>query len=624
MVPGRLVLPRATIHLLFILGFALLIFSGDFFHLFEGQELGLLDLRFRLRGERSGHPDIVIVEIDDESIRRIGHWPWPRSYHATLLKILSNYQTRHILYDVLFTEASTDPSEDELLTYAIEKAGNVIVPFFYHSEQPFLAFFPLPSFREAARVLGYVNIFPDRDGRIRRIRRSIHPQEGPYYHTSVLAVLAGFRDEEESQHWLGKIPADREESFWINYPGPFSRFLRIPFHEIVEKQGEDDSELQRLLKDKIVVVGETATGSGDFRPTPFSSAYPGCGIQASAIHTLLMGKYLHRFGWRVSLGILTVLALLVSFLTWRNPPRLGLVAVSILTTFYLVWNFLIFCFLGWILPVFPVLLVIFVTYVLALFLQYTQIRFEGELFTRELSLAARIQENFLPQEGPKLRGVDMAFQCRFARVVGGDLYDWVLLGDRRLGFCVGDVSGKGIPASLYMARAISEFRALARDFTSPSALLQALNTRLVYATGQGIFVTMLYLILDLDSKTVCLSSAGHEPLLFYRGWTHQAEWIQGGRAQPLGLFLDVRYPEETFSFEGGDFFLLISDGVRELRNPRNEEFGLERTKKALDSFSLESAEHVVQQLFHAMDEFSKGNHAHDDCTVLCVKLGTRF
>ena len=367
-------LSRQAINLLIIAGFTSLVFLSDRLQLFQKLELGFLDLRFRLRQESLPHPDLVVVEIDDASINRIGQWPWPRSFHAALFNALARYHPRLILYDVLFTEPTADPKDDELLGYAIEKSDNVILSFFYSSEDPFFAFFPMPALRERARALGYVNIDPDADGAIRRVRPFVHPKEGPYYHTSALSVLTGFRDEEAAQAWLRKIPLDRSGSFWINYPGDFSRFVRIPFYRIIEeKDKEASSELGKLIEGKIVIVGQTATGGGDLRTTPFSPAYPGVGIQASAIHTLLSGKYLRSFRGSVSLGIYMVLALLVAFLAWKNPPRLGLAAISLVTVFYLVWNFLVFNFLGWILPVFSVLVVIFGNYLLALFLQYAEV-----------------------------------------------------------------------------------------------------------------------------------------------------------------------------------------------------------------------------------------------------------
>jgi len=587
--------------------------------LFETQELGFLDLRFQLRGSTAPHPDIAIVEINDASIRRIGHWPWPRNYHATLLKALSACHPRLVLYDILFTEESLQPEGDQLLARAIHEAGNVIIPFFFRSEKPFLAFFPIPSVRAGARHLGYVNISADLDGKTRRIRKSIDPPDGRYHHTSVWAALANV-PEGEGERWLDRIPVDQDNSFWINYPGDYSLFPRVAFHQIFEAGAKEQEELQRFFRDKVVLVGQTATGGGDFRPTPFSAAYPGVGIQAAAVHTLLTGNYLHRLGKFPTLGILVFLAFLVSLLTWGDPTRRGLAVVLCLSAFYLAWNFMVFAFLGWILPVLSPLVVILGIYIFILFFQFVGTRLKGELLNRELALAARIQESFLPREMPRVPGADLGFLCRFAKEVGGDLYDWVLLGERRLGICVGDVSGKGVPAALYMARATSEWRVLRNHFQTPSALMQALNEQLVAAGVDGIFVTFLYLIFDLDSKTVLFSNAGHEPFYLFRGRNGKSEWIRRAGAPPLGLFLETRYPEEKMVLEEGDAVILISDGVRELRNPKREEFGLPGVEKALNPFPQGSADEAVKQLFRAMDQFSKWSPAHDDRTVCCVKI----
>jgi len=600
----------------FILGFVLLIFLADVLHLFDHQELGFVDLRFRLRGAQAAHPDIVIVEIDDASISQIGHWPWPRSYHAALLKILGSYHPRLILYDVLFTEESTHPEEDQLLSSAAREAGNVIGAFFFRSENPFVAFFPISAYRQAVRYLGFANIFIDPDGKIRRITKSIHPPEGDYYHSSVVAALSRF-SEADGRKWVEQIPVDRKNSFWINFPGEYSIFQRIPFHTILQEEGEN-GQFRKLFENKFVIVGQTATGGGDFRPTSFSSAYPGVGIQAASLHTLLNENYLRELGAFPSLLILVFLGFLVTFLTAGNSPRRALFSVLGVVTFYLAWNFLMFSFLGWILPVFSPLVVMIGVYIFVLFFQFMESRLKGELLNRELTLAARIQESFLPHEMPQMKGLELGFLCRFAKEVGGDLYDWVPLGNRRLGICVGDVSGKGVPASLYMARAISEWRSLAKDFQSPSGLLQALNQRLVQAGVDGMFLTFLYLIFDLDSKSVLFSNAGHEPFYLFR--SGKQEWVRRASAQPLGLFLQTRYTEEKMNLEEGDTIIMISDGVRELRNPKGEEFGLAGAEKAFNSFPQETAPETVRRLFQAMDSYSHGRLAHDDRTVLAIKI----
>ena len=618
----RSVFPQIRISLVILLALVLFVFLGDQLNFFENQELGFLDLRFQLRSERAAHPDIVIVDVDDQSINRIGHWPWPRSYHAALLTALTAYRPRLVLYDVLFTEASTQPKEDELLAYSMRQAGNVIGAFFFRSENPFIAFFPIDPIKKAMRALGYVNIIPDPDGRVRRIEAFISPEQekSRYYHTSVTALRTLLPDEEARDRILSKVPLEKDNTFWLNFPGRFSLFKRIPFYQIVEGHGANDAELRKLIAGKIVIVGVTATGGGDLRPTPFSPAYPGAGIQATAIHTLLTGDFLKRVKGGASFIILLLLALLAGYLTWKNPPVIALLTVFILNAFYLIWNFLAFAYLGWILPVFPALLVIWGIYVLILFLQYMDIRLEGELLARELSLAAQIQENFLPRELPKIPGFDIGFHCRFAKTVGGDLYDWVALGERKLGLCVGDVSGKGVPAALYMARVISEWRTLAQNFNSTSQLLTALNDRLVASGMHGFFVTLLYLILDLDSRSLLISNAGHEPLFYYHSRAGKGEWIRGDGGRPLGLFAGGNYPEARLAWEEGDLAFLMSDGVKELRGQRGDEWGYEGVEGSIKMNAAQPAGEIVQGVFHSMDSFAKGRPAHDDRTVLCVKM----
>ena len=127
-----------------------LLFFVDYFHLINFHELDAVDLRLVIRGPRPAHSKIVIVEIDDGSIRALGQWPWPRSIHAVLLNALSRYEPRTVFYDVLFTESSIDPTEDEKLGFAAEKTNQSIFPFYYHSAKPLVAFFPIKPVRESA------------------------------------------------------------------------------------------------------------------------------------------------------------------------------------------------------------------------------------------------------------------------------------------------------------------------------------------------------------------------------------------------------------------------------------------------------------------------------------------
>jgi CHASE2 domain-containing sensor protein len=596
---------------------AVLIYLLHFFHLVDFHELDAIDLRFRIRGEQQSHPDIVLIEIDDGSVAAVGQWPWPRSIHAVLIDLLTRYKARLIFYDVLFTEAGPEPKDDEALAFAVKQAGNVILPFYYHSEEPFDAFFPIPSLSQAAKAVSYVNTEPDRDGSFRRIRLSLKTPEGTFYHTSVITAGLGSAVAGRS------IPTDSDGYFWINYPGSIRAFKRISSGELIASAGTDrEKQMQELFHDRIVLIGHTATGSTDLKPAPFSHAEPGIAIQASAIHTLLMGNYPRSVSEPLHLLLLIVLSLLVAWSTQVSSPVKGLLlAFGIMISYGLV-NYLLFLGLGWMLPLFVPFVTVAVTYVLLLFWKYMEIRFEEELLQRELTTAARIQQAFLPQEKPALNSLDVSFECRFAEQVGGDFYDWHDWGEGRLGVCVGDVSGKGVPAALYMARALNDLRREENKDLPPNELCKNINTFLSQSADSGMFMTFLYVTVDTARRKISYCNAGHEFMILYRERRGEAEILKGAQGTPLGIFSESDYETADSSFEPGDLFLLISDGVKELRNPRGEELGMERLREFLtrEGKNRTTAKGVIEGLFKRMQEHQKGRPPHDDRTLVCVRF----
>jgi len=118
---------------LIVAGLATLLFFLNFFHLVDFRELGAVDMRMRLRGAQDAHSDIVIVAIDDMSLEQVGQWPWPREFHATLLDVIRRFEPRCILLDMLFTENSLDPIQDDQLAYALQRSevqGLFVIPKF--------------------------------------------------------------------------------------------------------------------------------------------------------------------------------------------------------------------------------------------------------------------------------------------------------------------------------------------------------------------------------------------------------------------------------------------------------------------------------------------------------------
>jgi len=576
-------------------------------------ERRILDLHFQIRGYEFPNPDIAIIDIDDESVLKMGSWPWLRSRHVDLIKVLSAQHPSVIFYDVIFSESS-NALEDQAFAEEIKKAGNVILPFYFSGEDPKLfteqnAVFPLSIFRQNALAVGYVNLISDQDGHVRQM----FPNHSGFEHASLVMAKKHNRNLKEI--------ASLVEPIWINFPGPYPFFRRISFIDVVEKY-EDPSvqSFLRSLQNKIVLVGFTATGTAmDLKPTVYSPLYPGVGLQASMVHTFLSGRLIHRLGRFYHWLLLFLFSFLILRLnTNRNPIKALLYTLASLILFFQITQILFQYGHLWI-PFFGFLLAAIFLYSLLTFIQLVRIRIRQEFFSRELALAAAIQQNMLPTEIPQIPGLEIAAISVAARQVGGDFYDVIPLGESKCGVLVGDVSGKGIPAALFMAKSLSEFRRES-DLSSPAQTFQKLNTKFVVEHFRGLFLTLLYLVIDMKEKQITFANAGHEPIFFYRKKTESVQLIETSQGIPLGVDINGRFEQKNEPIEKGDILVLISDGVREAMNQKKEFFGIERIKSAISERAESSSKLIIENLEDRIRTFVQGMPQHDDLTILCVKM----
>lgn len=250
----------------------------------------------------------------------------------------------------------------------------------------------------------------------------------------------------------------------------------------------------------------------------------------------------------------------------------------------------------------------------------TQEKLEQQALEQSLSIAKQIQDNFLKKEFPKFKKIEAFVKTRAAQEIGGDFYDLLTLGKGRWGVLIGDVSGRGIPASLYMVRTLSEFRLEAFSPDSISEMLEKLNDRLVKRATMGMFVTLLYLVIDTVTSKLEMANAGHLPLYIYRSLSKKIEKIPGGDALPLGILSRTKFPTRPFDLQKGDILLLVTDGLIEARNPHEEQFGWDRFEKCLSEFDIDvSPEKIVTTFFEALDRFCGSFAFPDDVTMVAVK-----
>lgn len=234
---------------------------------------------------------------------------------------------------------------------------------------------------------------------------------------------------------------------------------------------------------------------------------------------------------------------------------------------------------------------------------------------KDMEFARTVQESFLPQSPPETANYSFSSHYTPAREVGGDFYDFIRLDVDRVGIVIGDVSGKGVPAALFMARLGSDLRTLVFTERPPAAALGKLNDLLAERSRRGMFATLLYLELDLKSGLLAMSNAGHLPMIIKHADASVVQ-IDALSGSPLGILPGMIFGSETTTLNRGDTAILYTDGIIEAMNSREEQYGFERF------FSVVRRSSGVPDVLKAaivddVNRFTGLQPQHDDMTLVC-------
>ena len=323
-------------------------------------ELSSLDFYFQLRGPIQFSPHINIIEITDSDLAKIGRWPWPRSWHAAISKALTNLGAKSIYFDIIFSEPSTN-EDDALFEEAIKSNKNVYLPFVFQNNIIAKENITLPinRFLYFAKGTGAVNIYPDIDGILRKIPIVFEDKQGQIYPNAALKIAMDY----EKLSIKGKtnrgiilsngknklnVPLSENNTMTINWAGKWEKtfkhygFLEIlaGYQDILEKKktkiNPDD------FKNSICIIGLTATGLYDIKPTPLQPEYPGIGIIANAINNILKRNYLFNVPVWINLLLVCLLSLIPAFLIFGEKPLREETNVLLIGLLYFLLNFLFF------------------------------------------------------------------------------------------------------------------------------------------------------------------------------------------------------------------------------------------------------------------------------------------
>ena len=243
-----------------------------------------------------------------------------------------------------------------------------------------------------------------------------------------------------------------------------------------------------------------------------------------------------------------------------------------------------------------------------------------ERIESEMRIARDIQMSMVAHIFPDGEGLDIYAKIEPAKEVGGDLYGYLLMGDE-LYFCLGDVSGKGVPASLFMAQATRLFRTLATQHMMPAEIATRMNAALSEDNDQGMFVTMFIGRIDLASGAMDFCNAGHNPpFLTDAGGGQFLEMLPNA---PIGLWPGLEYDGERLEDISGRMLVVYTDGLNEAENRQQEQLGDDRLLDILETMPRCSAKEVINLLYEAVQQHRDGAEPNDDLTIMSILVDTR-
>ncbi|MCP4397637.1 MAG: SpoIIE family protein phosphatase [bacterium] len=244
---------------------------------------------------------------------------------------------------------------------------------------------------------------------------------------------------------------------------------------------------------------------------------------------------------------------------------------------------------------------------------------ERERIVKELEIAKDIQQSLLPESTPEIEGAELAAKSIPAKEVGGDFYDFIPISEDQLGLVMADVSGKGVPAALFMAlsRALMRANSL-HDPEVAQAVIQT-NHLILECTSSGLFVTLFYAIIDVKQRKLRYISAGHNPPFLHKRSSGEVLMLEADGIA-LGAIDEIELEEKELSVEEGDVLVLYTDGVTESINSQEEEFGEERLEQLIQDHHTQSARDLMQTIEERVMAFAGDEPQFDDFTLMVLKI----
>ncbi len=604
----------------------------------------------------------VFVNIDDNSLKTIGQWPWPRQISAKLIDKISQSGAAAIGVDILFAEKdrfspdnlsqSLGISKKEIMTigalngdkilgeivketpavlaFALsnqkinnkETLANHFVlmgepPYYLLNAQSLIQ--PIPEL-QGAKGMGFVNTNKS-EGMIRETPLVVQFQDNffPSLALDMLRVAQGADNHVMKQSDLGEsvliktgqltVRANDEGSF-IFHHGHMKRFTQIPASEILSNQTFD-------FKNKIVIIGASAAGLGDIHSSNLEDDIPGPLFHLQLMDQVLSDRYItyHVFYDRLIFLLCAGLSILFSFLMLRVAYRYVLIGIPALAAILIFLSVERFLHAGFIFNTPIALVLLFSGSMTTYFNQIAQKIMLGRAVEKDIADAKDVQTTLFPAPDSisNISGGVIPYKS-----LSGDFIDYFKVGNK-ICFIEGDVSGKGIPSALLMARSVALFRLFARHNLAADMIAKRINDELYSHGTADKFVTSVMGWYDMEKQEITFVNCGHNPVLLIDETTHQ---LFDQTSPPLGVVgkEDFSPSVVTLAYAPKNVLYIVTDGISEamikVAKDKEQEIGMEGLLRITQKQTTFTAMQRVEQTLGLIR--NQKLRATDDATILVI------
>jgi adenylate cyclase len=619
---------------------------------------------------------VIIVDVDEQSLGKLGQFPWNRKIFGDLVNILNEAQTSVIAFDIFFSENDKQNPNEILKAYGLDpdsdtgrqilklknsddyflkeiSSANVVLPILGLVQQPVnlnkqksLTNFiirgqdpksliytfdynltSLKKINDQAKGIGHISIIKDTDAILRKVPLLLNIQDHVFPSLAIESLRLYQKQEniliesnvngiEQLKLRPFSIQTDPNAMFWIKYKTPL-KTQYISVVDILENKINPN-----VFKNKIVLVGSSAQGLFDFVKTPSGVIMPGVEVHANIIENIITNNILKRsyHSFFFEFVILIFGMIFAFFFSDKAKPKFSILAYLVLVFLTFISGLIIYQNNILIDVSYPIFSITFM-FLTGLYLRYLRenelaliLEKKQMLLKQEREIAGEVQKKLFPELDEHEQRI-YAINIP-ARDVSGDYYDIVKVNDDEFYFTLADVSGKGIKAGILMASASAVFKALAKTGNSLSNIAMRMNNQVNQSSYQGMFITAVLGKVNFAKSQIEYINHGHEPIMIV-DLNNTFKYLPSN-LPPLGIMEmeeESFFETQTISLKGNSLYV-YTDGVTEGYQSDKSELTVKGLERIVHNHHKQNIKTVIKKIAQTL----QSDYLRDDITILGIQL----